>query len=127
MSVGLSQPGMLSHNSESILTRATWACWVSRTSLNVKGSSRSQELHFLRHEDLGNSLLRDVESKTLKKIHAGLPWWLSGKEFARQCRKCWFHPWSGKTPRGATKPVTATTEAVLWSLAQELQLLSPRT
>ena len=126
MSVGMSQPGIL-HSSESRLTRAARACRRSHPSLAVKGSSRSQELHFLRHEDLGSSLLRDVQSTTLKKILAGLPWWLSGKESACQCRKCWFHPWSGKTPRGATKPVTTTTEPALWSPAQELQLLSPRT
>ena len=26
----------------------------------------------------------------------GLPWWLSGKESACQCRGHRFHPWSGK-------------------------------
>ena len=25
-----------------------------------------------------------------------LPWWLSGKEFAFQCRRHWFDPWVGK-------------------------------
>ena len=39
MSVGLSQPGTLSHSSESRPTRATRAYWVSRISLDVKGSS----------------------------------------------------------------------------------------
>ena len=28
----------------------------------------------------------------------GLPWWLSGKERACQCRRLEFHPWSGKIP-----------------------------
>ena len=28
----------------------------------------------------------------------GLPWWLSGKEFACQCRRCRFDPWVGKIP-----------------------------
>ena len=31
----------------------------------------------------------------------GLPWWLSGKQFACQCRKCrrrGFDPWVGKIP-----------------------------
>ena len=27
-----------------------------------------------------------------------LPWWLSGKEPACQCRKCRFHPWVEKIP-----------------------------
>ena len=28
----------------------------------------------------------------------GLPWWLSGKEFACQCRRLGFHPWIRKIP-----------------------------
>ena len=45
---------------------------------------------------------RGVWFKTqgLKKINwgEGLPWWLSGKESACQCRKHGFDPWSGKIP-----------------------------
>ena len=29
----------------------------------------------------------------------GLPWWLSGKESACQCRRCGFDPWNGKISR----------------------------
>ena len=29
-------------------------------------------------------------------IKLGLPWWLSGKEFAYQCRRHGFNPWSKK-------------------------------
>ena len=28
----------------------------------------------------------------------GLPWWLGGKEFTCQCRRCRFNPWVGKIP-----------------------------
>ena len=28
----------------------------------------------------------------------GLPWWLSGKDSACQCRRCQFPPWVGKIP-----------------------------
>ena len=28
----------------------------------------------------------------------GLPWWLSGKEFACQCKRHSFSPWVGKIP-----------------------------
>ena len=28
----------------------------------------------------------------------GLPWWLSGKEFAFQCRRCRLDPWVSKIP-----------------------------
>ena len=32
----------------------------------------------------------------------GLPWWLSGKESACQCRKLRFDSWVGKIPNGNT-------------------------
>ena len=28
----------------------------------------------------------------------GLPWWLTSKESACQCRRCSFDPWAGKSP-----------------------------
>ena len=31
-----------------------------------------------------------------KSAVAGLPWWLSGKEPAYQCKRCRFDPWVGK-------------------------------
>ena len=30
--------------------------------------------------------------------HEGLPWWLSGKESACECRRSGFDPWVGKIP-----------------------------
>ena len=44
-----------------------------------------------------------------------LPWWLSGKESACQCRRHRFNPWSRKIPL-ATNLCTTTTEPVLQSL-----------
>ena len=36
----------------------------------------------------------------------GLPWWLSGKESACQCRRCGFDPWVGKILwKGKLKPI----------------------
>ena len=32
------------------------------------------------------------------KLTPGLPWWLSGKESACQCRRCGFDTWAGKIP-----------------------------
>ena len=32
------------------------------------------------------------------KMANGLPCWLSGKEFAYECRKLRFNPWVGKVP-----------------------------
>ena len=42
----------------------------------------------------------------VKKIFLGLPWWLSGKEPACQCRGHRFDPSWGKVPHasGATQP-----------------------
>ena len=34
----------------------------------------------------------------LKKLNIGLPWWLSGKESASQCRENGFDPWVGEIP-----------------------------
>ena len=32
------------------------------------------------------------------KVTEELPWWLSSKESACQCRRCGLHPWVGKSP-----------------------------
>ena len=37
---------------------------------------------------------------TSPQVMKELPWWLSGKEFAWQCRKCGFNPWVRKIPWG---------------------------
>ena len=44
------------------------------------------------------------------KEMVGLPWWLSGKESACQCRRHGFNPWSGKTPH-ATEQLSLHTTA----------------
>ena len=43
----------------------------------------------------------------LRILLLALPWWLSGKESACQCRRTGFSPWAGKIPpcSRATKPV----------------------
>ena len=58
-----------------------------------------------------HSLIYLILSNTLK----GLPWWLSGKESAYQCRRYGFDPLSRKLPH-AEKQLSqraATTEPVL--------------
>ena len=44
----------------------------------------------------------------------GLPWWLSGKEFACQGGRHGFDPWAGKTPHAAEQwsPCPTATEQV---------------
>jgi len=48
-------------------------------------------------------------------VKMGLPWWLSGKESACQCRRCGFDPCSGKIPHALEQlsPRTTTAEPVL--------------
>ena len=41
---------------------------------------------------------RDQNHQVLTGWVLGLPWWLSGKESACQCRRCEFDPWVGKIP-----------------------------
>ena len=45
----------------------------------------------------------------------GLPWWLSGKDSACQCRRRGFNPWSRKIPHALEQlsPCTTATEPVL--------------
>ena len=51
-----------------------------------------------------------------------LPWWLSSKESACQCRRHRFNPWSGKIPRAGEQlsPSTTTTEPVLRAWGRKL-------
>ena len=50
-----------------------------------------------------------------KKWYLGLPWWLSGKESAHQCRRHGFNPLFRKIPHvvGQLSPCTTTVEPVL--------------
>ena len=62
--------------------------------------------------------------RELKTYIQELPWWLSGKESACQCRGQRFDPRSGKIPHALEQesPCTTTIEPVLQS--REPQLLS---
>ena len=57
----------------------------------------------------------DRPSGSFRRKWLGLPWWLSGKESARQCRRHRFNPWSGKIPQAWEKlsPCVTSTEPVL--------------
>ena len=39
-----------------------------------------------------------VSIQHISSFSVGLPWWLSGKESALQCRRCEFDPWVGEDP-----------------------------
>ena len=47
------------------------------------------------------------------KFHQ-LPWWLSGKESACQCRRCRFHPKVGKTP--LEKEMATHSRILVWEM-----------
>ena len=55
----------------------------------------------------------------------GLPWWLSGKESAYQCRGHGFDPWYGTIPHALEQLSPCTATMRLRSRALELKLLSP--
>ena len=59
------------------------------------------------------------------KVTVGLPWWLSVKESAYQCRRHRFNPWSRKNPHAKEQrsPCARTTEPVPG--VHEAQLPSP--
>ena len=60
--------------------------------------------------------LRSSITKLLAKNYvSGLPWWLSGKESACQCRRYQFDPWSGKIPHATKQLSPCTTTTVLQS------------
>ena len=54
---------------------------------------------------------------TFKILVQGLPWWLSGKKFACQCRRHRFYPWSGKVPHATEQlsPRTTSVQPACWS------------
>ena len=49
------------------------------------------------------------------------PWWLSGKEFACQCRRHVFDPWSGKIPHASEHLSPCATLLSLCSRLREPQ------
>ena len=68
-------------------------------------------LDFNSHGGDTNLLVTVIWTKWNKKRYVGLPWWLSGKEPACQCRRHRFNPWSGKMPRSNEAHVSQ-----VWSL-----------
>ena len=99
------------------------ALW--RLSISQLGPASSYFHHFLSlalisHVDYCKSHIPGdfSGSKVVKTLTFRLPWRLSDKESARQCRRQGFHPWSGKIPHSMKQlsPRASVTEPVLWSL-----------
>ena len=63
--------------------------------------------------------------KHFRKTGLGLPWWLSGKESACQCRRHRLDPWSQKIPYPLEQLSPWAQLLSLCSRAQKPKLLSP--
>ena len=62
-----------------------------------------------------NDQKKDNEKKQLGLIY-GLPWWLSSKESAFQCRRCRFNPWIKTIPwRRKWQPTTFLVQEIPWT------------
>ena len=89
---------------------------VKSINLYVELLTSSREIK-LKYEDIQTlvSICTNVSLK--KKIHCGLPWWLSGKESACLCRRHGFDPWSRKILHAIEQliPCTTTVEPMLYS------------
>ena len=60
------------------------------------------------------------------KEKTGLPWWLSGKESACQCKRHGFDPWTRKIPRAMEQLslCTAMVHVQIWGCALDLRSCS---
>ena len=96
--------------------------WVSNS---LSEFSSAKDISKMHHEPL-LALIRCVKiwswSKlgkgAQKSMQFGSPWWLSGKEFACQCRRHRSYLWSRRSPHTMEQlsPCTATVQPVLSSL-----------
>ena len=89
---------------------------------------RSALLQGQRPTDAGSWLTEQAASFLLysfnfRKVKVGLPWRLSDKESAGQCRRHGFHPWTGRIPHAAEQLASVPWLCNPCSRAQEPQLL----
>ena len=89
----------------------------------VSGDSSTQITRFSQNTRKDSGWLSLGHTSISEWIILGLPWWLSGKESASQCRRHGFDPWSGKIPRAAEQRSPQATTAEPELTARELQLL----
>ena len=64
-----------------------------------------------------NKIHDGCPKKRHQKQTSGTPWWFSGKDFAFQCKRHQYDPWSRKIPHAAEQQslCAPTLEPVLWS------------
>ena len=76
-------------------------------SLEDHFSDQSCNTAIFKYTHTNSNLLQEDDLKLTdrtsgyEKSILGLPWWLSGKESALQCRRHGSNPWSGKIPNAA--------------------------
>ena len=90
--------------------------------------SKDCDLHLFSRCVLPHSVLSQMNN-SFRILLWELPWWLSGKESACQCKRHEFSPWSGRIPDAVDVDQLSLCVLQLLSLcsrAQEPQLLSPR-
>ena len=97
-----------------------WASWEALSSIQYTpnltlGGGATIENKFICKSTFTMKLNSVFESYFKKQPNIGLPWWLSDKESACQCRRHRFDPWSGKIPHAMEQlsPCATTTEPVL--------------
>ena len=99
-------------------------CWGCRNQLEIAQQRRM--LQSTEHSSLEEGpLATGIRGNHFKNTQTGLPWWLSGKEPACQCRRHKFSPWSWKIPHAKSNQAHEPKLLSLSSGAQKLQLLRP--
>ena len=68
-----------------------------RTSTLVSGPS-PQKCSIAKFHGILHCQAKKKKNQIVSNYHSGLPWWLSGKESACQCRRCRFNHWVRKIP-----------------------------
>ena len=113
--------GRLLHLSHRADVKFKWAwhstCWINETSLLLCLIGGQTEIFERTLKILFPYLISSFPHYQIsQELFTGF-WWLSGKEFACQCRRQGFVPWSGKMTRAMEQlSLCATTiEPVLWS------------
>ena len=95
-----------------------WGYWASR--LHLLGPSTlepillyKRSLHITTRESKEHPAQPTLKKK--KNAPLGLPWWLTSRQFAWQCRRHRFNSWSGKLPytKDQLSLSTTTIEPVL--------------
>ena len=108
--------------------RERWL-WLDGFLVSLRASERSllnMSVHCVIHREILashkmspelNNFLQDVVNiiNHIRVYALGLPWWLSGKESACQCRRHRFDPLSGRIPQATEwlSPCATTIEPVL--------------